>query len=169
MLTHTSELAIKALMFMAMSPGKGLFTPQGIADQVGCSPAYLAKTLSQLARHGILRSRRGAQGGMELARKAEAITLLDIVETCQGLLATHYCDGIGDAMGPVCAFHRAMWEVRETTRATLARWTLADLVARPAPTGKLAGSSQCRVDFLRGAVLKRAAKSSRTARKGSDR
>jgi Rrf2 family protein len=174
MLTQTSELAVKALMLMALSPGEGPFTPQAIAGRVGCSPAYLAKTLGQLARQGILRSRRGAQGGVELSRPAHEITLLDIVETCQGLMVTNYCDAIGDATGPVCAFHRAMWEVREATRETLARWTLADLVAQPVPTGKLAGNGQCRVDFLRPVKGKtspagRTSPPRRTARKGASR
>jgi Rrf2 family protein len=178
MLTQTSEIAVKALMHMALSPGAGPFTPQAVAARVGCSPAYLAKTLGQLAKQGILRSRRGAQGGVELARDPSEITLLAIVETCQGLLVANHCESIGDACGPVCAFHRAMWEVREATRETLVRWTLADLVARPVPTGKLAGNAECRVDFLRESVVGRPraprgakppAKTSRVTRKSASR
>jgi Rrf2 family protein len=141
MLTHTSELAIKALMYLAGATREGPTSPRAIAADVGCSPTYLVKTLRLLARAGILRSRKGARGGVSLAREPEHITLLHIIEACQGLLVANYCQALAPESAGLCAFHLAMQEVHDTTKATLSRWTLADMTRRPAP----ANSQTCRM------------------------
>ena len=57
-----------------------------------------------------------------------------IVEACQGLVIGNYCQDLGPGdSDDVCAFHRAMMEVHQATVGALARWTLADLLARPRP------------------------------------
>ena len=148
MITQTSEIAIKTLIYLAIISEKKPIPPHDIAAKIGCSPTYLGKTMSQLVKAGILRSQRGPQGGTSLARDPKNITLLDIVEACQGLLIGAYCQAIGDQTGPVCAYHQAMWDVRMATREALKRWTLADLAAQPVPTGELAGNKECRMEFL---------------------
>jgi DNA-binding IscR family transcriptional regulator len=87
---------------------------------------------------------------MSLAREASQINLLDIVEACQGLMIGSYCKSIGDQIGPVCGFHRAMWDVRTATRDALQRWNLEDLAETPHPTGELAGNKECLMNFLNG-------------------
>ncbi|MBI3736043.1 Rrf2 family transcriptional regulator, partial [Candidatus Sumerlaeota bacterium] len=101
--------------------------------------------------------RRGAHGGVELARPPERITMLAIVEACQGLMAGNYCRAIGDKAGPVCGFHQAMLDVHLATKLALARWTLKDLAARPQPTGPLKGNMECRMNFMQCALNQRSA------------
>ena len=141
MVTHTSETAIRALIHLAAAPTGRPTPPRVIAGAIDCSPTYLAKTVQLLARGGILRSRKGAHGGVWLARPPEDITLLTIVEACQGLVVGNYCQTLRGASPAVCGFHRAMQEVYDSTVATLSRWTLADLIAQPAP----AGSTTCKM------------------------
>jgi DNA-binding IscR family transcriptional regulator len=66
-----------------------------------------------------------------LARDPEEITLLEIVESCQGLIVSNYCREI-ERNGEVCSFHLAMQELHEATLKTLAAWTLKRLMASPA-------------------------------------
>lgn len=149
MITRTSEIAIKALVYLTLRGQRGPITPNEIAGEMGCSPSYLGKTMGQLVKAGILTSQRGPQGGMALATKPEEINLLMIVEACQGLMIGSYCRSIGDDLaGPVCAYHRAMWDVRQATVEALRRWTLKSLAECPLPTGELAGNTDCRMDFL---------------------
>ncbi|HOE96886.1 MAG TPA: Rrf2 family transcriptional regulator [Candidatus Sumerlaeota bacterium] len=148
MLTQTSEIAIKALIFLECRGEGKPVAPREIARQMGASPTYLAKVMGQLVKAGILRSQRGPQGGMMLARPPGEITLRQIVEATQGLIVPDYCQAIGDALGPVCGFHRAMWEVRRNMLETMERWTLAELTAEPTPTGELAGNPACQMAFL---------------------
>ena len=145
MLTQTTELAIKVLILLALKEQGRPYAPRVLAGWIGCSPTYLSKILGQLSKAGLLRSIRGARGGVMLAGPAEKITLLAIVEACQGLLVGNYCRAIGDEDGPVCAFHEAMLKVHRAMVGVLKHWTLSELAACPAPTGHLAGNAQCRM------------------------
>jgi len=59
-----------------------------IAEEHRIPPGYLLKVLQQLVRGHILDSVRGPQGGFVLARPAEDMSLLDIVEAIEGTLTT---------------------------------------------------------------------------------
>lgn len=82
-LSQTTGYAIKAL---ACLPGVGA-PPRLIAEVARCTRiprAYLAKIVNHLVRQGLVTARRGHHGGIALARPAEQITLLDIVEAVEG-------------------------------------------------------------------------------------
>ena len=144
MLTQTSELAIRTLIFLALEGQGEPLSPRRIALSMECSPSYLAKTVGLLVRAGVLRSIRGSAGGVLLTRTPQEIRLLDVVEACQGLITAQYCEG-ADGEAEVCSFHQAMLELHETTVGALARWTLMDLLACPAnPDGTEHG---CRMVF----------------------
>jgi Rrf2 family nitric oxide-sensitive transcriptional repressor len=144
MLTQTSEVAIRALIFLALRNSAEPLTPREIAESLMTSPTYMAKITRQLVKANILRSQRGAAGGVTLARDPERITLLAIMEASQGLLVGNYCDDMSDHAEPVCAFHRAMKEAHHALVSVLTRWTLADLMARPGPAGDGLG---CKMGF----------------------
>jgi Rrf2 family protein len=145
MLTQTTELAIKALIVLTHKGDGNPIPPRQLAGWIGCSATYLSKIMGQLGKGGVLRSVRGAHGGVVLARPPGDITLLEIVEACQGLVIGSYCRVIGEADGPVCAFHQAMLEIHRCMKRILSKYTLADLAKRPVPTGELAGNEQCRM------------------------
>ncbi len=145
MLTQTTGLAIKALIVLTHKGDGNPIPPRQLARWIGCSPTYLSKIMGQLGKGGVLRSVRGAHGGVVLARRPREITLLEIVEACQGLLIGSYCRAIGDADGPVCAFHQAMLEIHRCMKRILAKYSLADLANRPLPTGELEGNDLCRM------------------------
>lgn len=147
MLTQTSESAIRALIFIALSERQQPVTPREIADELGESPTYMAKITRQLVRANILRSLRGAAGGVILGRPPEAITLLAIVEACQGMIVANYCEEMRDHPEPVCNFHTAMKEIFLETRRVLSKWTLKDLADRPGPAEE-ADAVRCRMAFV---------------------
>jgi len=129
LLTHTTGLALNALLYLARHPAGYLGNPGEIAGALQVAPAYTAKVLRQLARRGLVKSRRGANGGFELARSPNDMTLMEIVEVCQGELAGNYCPMARKLKEPGCGFHRAMMELEEATSGVLKRWTLAKLLA----------------------------------------
>lgn len=144
MLTHTSETAIRALVYLALRNSQEPLTPNQIADEIDASASYLAKILRMLGKAGIVNARRGAQGGVVLARRPETVTLLHVMEACQGLLICNYCEALQGHSDPVCAFHEAMVEVQAAMRSVMTRWTLADLAARP---GSVDNRLRCRIDL----------------------
>ena len=51
---------------------------------------FLVKIMSQLARTGLLRSKRGPHGGFSLAQPAQEISLLEIIEAVDGSMKNFY-------------------------------------------------------------------------------
>lgn len=149
MMTRTSELALQALLVIGLEGDGEPLSPRQLADKLDCSQSYLAKVLGMLVKAGLLRSYRGAKGGVVLARPAEQVQLLHVVEACQGMLVANYCRSIEGAPDfPVCAFHRAMEDVHRATVEALSRWTLGDLLAQPTP-GRIPddGGPPCKMRF----------------------
>ncbi len=147
MINQTAELAIKVMIRLAVNRDESPVSPHALADEMDCSPTYLAKVMGDLAKAGLIRSFRGVSGGFVIERPLKQITLLEIVEAAQGMLASNYCKAIGDEKGPVCAFHSAMWDVFMATRQAMNRWNLEKLAATPLPTGPLKNNKQCRMAF----------------------
>ncbi|SRR5579885_3890622 len=126
---HSSELAIRAMTFLAQqSPGK--LTPvHEIAAQMEISEAYLAKVLQRLAAAGLVRSFRGPGRGMELGRAPQAITLSSIVIAVQGAAEWKQCVlgfGMCSEENP-CALHSGWLPLRGNIRQLLEKTTLADM------------------------------------------
>ena len=153
MLTKTSETAVRALLWLTLQSNDEPRSPREIAEAIDSSPTYLAKTTAQLVKAGVLRSYRGAQGGVTLARPAAEITLLSIVEACQGRILASYCQPF-DKLQLVCGYHEAMHEIHAATTNIMARWTLADLAARVLPHPSIAGRVQCRMAGIADLVAK---------------
>ena len=134
MLTQTSELAIQALMYLGRLETEHPVSPRQIATALGCSRTYLLKTLRLLSRARILHTHKGSKGGVTLGLPPQQITLLMVVEACQGLLIGNYCQDLGPGADHiVCAFHQAMLDVHRATVQALQKWTLAQLIDRPGP------------------------------------
>lgn len=147
MLTKTSELALKALLVVGLEGQGKLMGPKELAEKMECSLSYLAKILGTLVKARILQSVRGSNGGILLARAPGDITLLDVVEACQGVLTANYCQTVSDKKLPVCGFHEAMAEVYESTARTLQGWTLARLMKRPTAQFPVEGPIRCKMAF----------------------
>lgn len=145
MLTQTSESAIKCLIYLVHYGGTEPVPPRQIAEHINASPSYMAKITRMLVKTNILRSHRGSLGGVSLSRAPETISLLDVVEACQGLLVGNYCESIREHQLPVCAFHSAMVEVHEATTSVLRRWNLAMLSACPSPQNGTGANSGCKI------------------------
>jgi Rrf2 family protein len=62
-----------------------------IALEKSIPPSFLAKIVSQLSVAGLLQTSRGARGGVSLAKPAEAISLLDVVEAIDGPILLNDC------------------------------------------------------------------------------
>ena len=80
MISKTALHAIRAVAGLAELPSGEFEGAATIAARTGAPANYLGKLLQQLSHEGLLTSRKGAGGGFALARPAESITLLDIVE-----------------------------------------------------------------------------------------
>lgn len=107
----------------------GAVVAKRIADEYAIPQGYLLKVLQQLVRSQILDSVRGPQGGFVLARPAQEISVLDIIEAIEGAFITdsgellqkngHYFQGLKEVL------FQASRDAARILRLT----TLADIIA----------------------------------------
>ena len=124
------EYAIRAITFLARYPG-GAAPGTVIAEGEGLPAPVLGKVLQELARKGLLESRRGPGGGFRLARKPQLITLRDVVAAIDGLDQFAECvvglEGCSD-QSP-CPLHDTWKALRAQLMGYLEATTLADMAA----------------------------------------
>ena len=155
MLTKTSVSAIRALIHLGRNATGGAICPRLMAEQLGESPSYLAKVTQQLAKARILRAHRGVSGGVTLHLPPEEITLLAIVEACQGAILADFCEEGAD-LAETCAFHQAAAELHDAIVRVLSRWTLAELLENPRPSKSLRKVVRCWLEPYRPVELEQA-------------
>lgn len=82
-LSTKSRYGLRALFDIAYNCGDKPAQIQDISRRQEISPRYLEQIFQNLKRAGILKSKRGPQGGYCLARKPEEITVLEILNATE--------------------------------------------------------------------------------------
>ena len=88
LLTREADYAVLCVLEMARH---GQTSARAVAVRQGVSPAFLANIVHSLAKAGIAVTRRGAGGGISLARPPEELSVLEVVEAIQGHIAVNAC------------------------------------------------------------------------------
>ncbi|NLF40747.1 Rrf2 family transcriptional regulator [bacterium] len=83
-LTSKTLYGIAAMTELARRHGQGLVHAKSIGSTRRIPQQFLANIFNQLIKAGLVRSVRGARGGLELARDPEAITVRDVVTVLDG-------------------------------------------------------------------------------------
>ncbi len=81
----------RAMLDVALHADEGLVHLKDIAERQEVSKKYLEHLVTRLEADGLLRTVRGAGGGVALARPPSEITILDILCTLEGTLAPVEC------------------------------------------------------------------------------
>lgn len=131
MLSKTTISALRALVYLARQEEGTCLSPRRIAELLDESPSYLAKALRHLVKANVLRAEKGVRGGVRLAQRAEEITLLAVVEACQGAIVGDYCEFSPLPPSLFCGFHQAALELHNAIKGVLSGWTLSQLLAVP--------------------------------------
>ena len=82
-LSTKSRYGLRALFDIAYNCGGMPTQIQDISRRQQISPRYLEQIFQNLKRAGILKSKRGPQGGYSLAKKLDEITILDILNATE--------------------------------------------------------------------------------------
>jgi Rrf2 family protein len=111
MLSSACQDTIRAAVWLSTKPQDEYYHIQSISDALNLPYHFLAKSLQTLVRCNILVSRRGANGGVKLARASSDITLISLIDAVDGSTFFDACIlGIGDCEDEKpCALH-AQWE-----------------------------------------------------------
>jgi Rrf2 family protein len=133
-LSCASAYALHALVYLARHADTPRTASHDMARADGTPVMFLLKVLRPLVSAGLLDSLKGRVGGFRLARPAEDITLLEIVEAVDGPLHAEAPLASEDA-----TFDRRLQvvceDVAKAVRPVLESVTLADLAAGK-PAGK---------------------------------
>lgn len=95
-LSTKGRYGLMAMEVLKDQYGKGPVSVSSIATEKNISEAYLEQLFSLMKKQGLVRSIRGAQGGYELARSPEDITIEDILVSLEGEPELACCDGQSD-------------------------------------------------------------------------
>ena len=127
MFSLTTEYALRAALDLAAHPGNPQ-SAKAIAEATRAPASYVARVLQILAREGLVTSRRGRTGGYHLARPADQITLLDIVNAIDPI---HRFEDdplkVAETRARLRSLHVKLDEIAGSAVAQLRRVTLADL------------------------------------------
>ncbi|GGY02007.1 Fe-S cluster assembly transcriptional regulator IscR [Massilia dura] len=133
-LTTKGRFAVTAMIDLAMRQGKGPVTLSGISQRQAISLSYLEQLFGKLRRHEIVESIRGPGGGYSLARRADKVTVADIIIAVdEPLDATQCggkenCHGADHASGARCMTHELWTTLNEKMVDYLDSVSLQDLV-----------------------------------------
>ena len=114
--------------------GPGYVTLTCVTERQGISKKYLEQIALQLHRAGLLSGARGFNGGYKLARDAQSITVLEILQAVEGSMAVVSCLEDEENRCSRCQGCKtlAVWEgLKERIEAYLGGITLADVAATP--------------------------------------
>jgi Rrf2 family protein len=127
-LTRSSAIAVYAVTYIADATDKDHCQGRVIAAALGVPQDTLIKILQQLARARILASVRGRAGGFRLAKPADRVTLLAIVEAIEGPLDHGPpLTGVRGMRRAERQMDRTLVETGQALRRILAKTTVGDL------------------------------------------
>ena len=107
-LTTKGRFAVTAMIDLALRETHGPVTLAGISQRQKISLSYLEQLFGKLRRFNIVESTRGPGGGYTLARKAEEISVADIILAVDEPLDATQCGGKGNCHSEEDAHSRCM-------------------------------------------------------------
>lgn len=128
-LSTKGKYGLYAMFYLAQHEGEGPQPLKAVAE-VGVPEDYLEQLLAQLRRQGLVTTVRGAQGGYQLAKTSQEITVGDIINATEG--PVNISDCIGDT--EACSYSgkcrtRRVWEyLSDSINNLLQSITLKDML-----------------------------------------
>ncbi len=122
-LSNLADYAVVLMSAAARHCGEPRHSAASLAAETGVPLATTQKLVKALVHGGLLRSTRGAGGGVRLARPAVAITMADIVEAIEGPIAMTGCtksEASGCVIEPDCTVKPHMVAANDAVRGALA-------------------------------------------------
>ena len=117
---HTDYAARIVLHLASLEQGAHV-TAADISAKRLLPPAFVRRIIGTLADAGILRTTRGAGGGVSLARPAREISLLDVVQAMEGGLVLNACVDTPAAcpLAVACPVNKAWGDATDVLAASL--------------------------------------------------
>jgi Rrf2 family protein len=131
-LSTRARYGTRALLDLAIHREEKPVQLKNIADRQQISPLYLEQLISPLLAAGILRSTRGAKGGIWLARSPGEVKLSEVIQLLEGSILPVECINDPDICphSTDCVTRQIWEEMGKAMNGVLESTTLQDLVER---------------------------------------
>lgn len=130
-----SQYGLRAMVYLARFQNK-VCPLRVISKKEGISFDYLEKIISKLEKTGLIKAKKGSQGGYFLGREPSKIKIGEIVRTLEGNTGLVKCIAIGKERKYHCPRERKcltknFWKkIHDSLNSALDSITLADLVKK---------------------------------------
>jgi Rrf2 family protein len=124
--------ATRALLDLALQSSEGTVLLKDIARRQEISLSYLEHIITPLIAGGIIRSTRGARGGVSLLKHPQEIRLSEVIQLLEGSTAPVECVNHPKTCprSHLCVTRDIWGEIKEAIDGILEITTLQDLVER---------------------------------------
>jgi Rrf2 family protein len=139
-LSTKGRYATRAILDLAINQGEGPILLKDIAQRQQISLSYLEHLVTPLIAGGLIRSTRGAKGGVSLAKPPEEIKLSEVIQLLEGSLAPVECVNNPELCprSELCVTRDVWTELKNAMTGVLESTTLQDLIERRKEKGKSA-------------------------------
>jgi len=137
-LSTRGRYVTRALLDLALYQGEGPVLLKDIAQRQQISIRYLEHLITPLIAGGILRSTRGARGGVWLIKTPEEIRLSEVMQLVEGSLSPAECVNNPEicSRSTFCVTRDVWGELKKVMDGVLESTTLQDLVERQKQKGQ---------------------------------
>jgi Rrf2 family transcriptional regulator, nitric oxide-sensitive transcriptional repressor len=128
MISQTAEYALRSVVCLASTPQTALTTGQ-IAKVTKVPGSYLSKVLQALGRAEIVRSQRGLHGGFSLAKPAEELSLLEVINAVDPMQHIDKCPlDLAQHGSNLCPLHKRLNDSIHMIEKTYRESTIGELL-----------------------------------------
>jgi Rrf2 family protein len=133
-LSARARYGTRALLELALHWGEKPVLLKDIAQRQQIPLPYLEHLIGPLVQAGIVKSTRGARGGVSLLKPPEEVILSEVIQLLEGSIAPLGCVDAPETCprSDLCVTHDIWGEVKEAISKVLESITLQDLVKRQA-------------------------------------
>ena len=131
-ITRQADYALRATLEVARLPEGERIPTAEIASRQDIPLPFLTKIVSQLVVRGILTATRGARGGISLARNADEVNMLEVIEAIDGPVMLNRCtrDPGACEYSLTCPVCEVFVDTEDVLVSRLSNTTLKGLVER---------------------------------------
>lgn len=129
-LSTKGKYGVYAMYYLAEHASEGPMTLRSMSN-IGVPEVYLEQLLGTLRRAGLVSTVRGAQGGYQLAKSPDQITVGAIINATEGPIMISDCVGNGSCEREGQCASRHVWEdLTDVINSLLDSITLLDMINR---------------------------------------
>ena len=142
MLCKTAEYALRAIACLASAPTEP-HSAEALATTTQVPRRYLHKVLQDLVQAELVQSRSGPGGGYMLARPADEVSLLAVVNAVAPLERIRSCPLGLRTHAKLCPLHQELDRTYAATEAAFSRVTIGQLLQSQSDVAPLCELPSC--------------------------